>query len=236
VGKGADRPLLYRLVPLAPFLSASEEVDEGAGSLHTVIYTRSALLRAERASRRGVAANPPIETGALLIGSLCSCPDTGELFCLVEDAMEAHDAEGTLTSLTFSSRTWARIHAIIAARQRQSETRTQQLIGVTHGHNFKPCTPAACLKCPDVGRCSHLASSAFLSLDDVRWMKSVFSGEPWSISHVFGLTGEGAPAEALYSGFAGWSVRRGYQVIPDDAAAEILTKHSIPTNRSTEGE
>ena len=235
VGTATSRPLVHRLVPLAPFQSASTEVDGGAGSLHPVVFLESALRRAERASRRGVAANPPIETGALLIGSLCSCPDTGEFFCLVEDAVEALDAEGTLTTLTFSSRTWARIQGILAARRSRPETRHQLIVGVAHGHNFKPCTPAACVKCPDLGRCAHLASSAFLSLDDVRWIKSVFPGEPWSIAHVFGLTGEGEPAEALYSGFAGWSVRRGYRTIDDAAAMEILIKHSVPTNSPAEG-
>jgi len=229
VARAKSLPLRYRLAPLAPFLKASLEVDKGAGSLHSIIYYRSALEQAERASRRGAAFNPPVETGAFLIGSLCSCPDTGEFFCLVEDALQADDTEGTLTSLTFSSKTWSRFQAIIKARRRQPETATHQLIGSAHAHSFLPCTPAACLKCPDLGRCSTLSSSAFLSLDDVRWMKSVFPGEPWSFAHVFGLTGEGEPAEALYSGFAGWSIRRGYRVIEDAAAAEILAKHSIKT-------
>jgi hypothetical protein len=225
VARESSPPLAYRRVPLAPFLERSASVDDGGDPLHRIVYLESALALAEAAARRGVAENPPIETGALLIGSLCSCPASGEFFCLVEDVLEAVDADGTATSLTFSSKTWARIHTIMKARGEHPETRLHRVIGNSHGHPFKPCTPEACKKCPDAGACAHLSSSAFLSIDDVRWMKSVFPGEPWSFCHVFGLSTEGEPTEALYSGFAGWMIRRGYHVIADALAREILADH-----------
>jgi hypothetical protein len=225
-GVDASPALVYRSVPLAPFVEAAEVVDGGGDRLHPVIYLRSALEGAERASRKGIREQPPVETGALLIGSLASCPETGEFFCLVEDALEALDAEGTSTSLTFSSRTWSRIHNILKARAAQPQTRTHRIIGQAHGHNFKPCTPAACEKCPDAGACAHLSSSAFFSIDDVRWMRSVFPGEPWAFGHVFGLSAAEKPTEALYSGFAGWMIRRGYHVIDDDRAHAILSQYA----------
>ena len=151
--------------------------------------------------------------------------ETGEFFCLVEDALEAVDAEGTSTSLTFSSRTWSRIHNIMKARGSQPETRTHRIVGQAHGHNFRPCTPEACEKCPDAGACAHLVSSAFFSIDDVRWMRAVFPGEPWAFGHVFGLSAKGEPTEALYSNFAGWMIRRGYHVIDDEAALSVLDTH-----------
>jgi hypothetical protein len=181
---------------------------------YPVFFTRSARERAERVSRKGADANPPIETGGLLIGPLCSCPDTGEMFAVIVDVLEATDSEATTHTLTYSSSTWARIQAIVRARQANPATRHHRIIGQSHGHNFLPFDgAAACEECAHREICKR--STAHLSAADRTWVRAVFNGEPWCVSQVFGLDVRSGPAEAFYGQRGGSLVQRGYHVIDD---------------------
>src|SRR5207245_768434 len=69
-------PLAYLRVPLPPLLRRARTVGEVDGRWLPVLFTEEALTRCERFARKGAASQPPIETGAVQIGPLCSCPET----------------------------------------------------------------------------------------------------------------------------------------------------------------
>ncbi|MHC4953588.1 MAG: hypothetical protein ACYTGZ_06840 [Planctomycetota bacterium] len=207
------RPLAYKDVALAPLLERAESVGtaEDPAGLPYVFYLREAREAAERFSRRGGDENPPVETGAVLLGSLCACP-SGEMFVVVTDAIEATDAEQQKFSLSFTSRTWSRIQTIVKARQAHDRTRADRIVGQAHGHNFLPLNGAEpCEACATIEVCGR--SSAFLSADDIRWSRAVLAGESFQVGHVFGLDAMGRPRDAFYGQVGGTLARRGYHVI-----------------------
>jgi hypothetical protein len=198
-------------LPLAPLLERSTPVDAGGDAdLHPVFYTADALARSERFSRRGAERTPAVETGCVLVGALCSCPDSGEMFVCIVDALEATDTDGTTFSLSYSSATWARLQAILRARAQQQGTRAHRILGQAHGHSFLP-PGEPCAACATAAVCGR--TTAFLSTDDLRWCRAVFPRQPWQASHVFGLTARGEPAAAFYGQHGGRLRRRGYRVL-----------------------
>ncbi len=117
-------------VPLGRLLEHAEAANPyTVDGPYPVFFTRSARERAESLSRKGADANPPVETGGLLIGPLCVCPDTGEMFAVIIDVLEATDSEATTHTLTYSGATWARIQAILRARQANPATRHHRILG-----------------------------------------------------------------------------------------------------------
>jgi hypothetical protein len=211
-GRGAPAHLRLPLRHLLDRAQAGTPCD--ADAPYPIFFTRSARDRAERISRKGADATPPVETGGLLIGPLCSCPETGELFAVILDVLEAAESEATTHTLTYSGATWARIHAILRARQADAATRHHRILGHAHGHNFLPFDgSASCEKCPHRPECSR--STAFLSFADRTWARAVFHGEPWCVSQVFGLDARSKPVEAFYGQRGGSLVQRGYRVIDD---------------------
>ena len=202
-------------VPLRHLLEHTEATSpHTADDPYPVFFTRAARERAERVSRKGADANPPVETGGLLIGPLCVCPDTGEMFAVIVDVLEAADSEATTHSLTYSSSTWARVQAIIRARQANPATRHHRILGQAHGHNFLPFDgAAACEECPHREICTR--STAHLSEADRTWARAVFNGEPWCLSQVFGLDARSSPAEGFYGQRGGSLVQRSYHVTDD---------------------
>lgn len=211
-GRGAPGHLR---IPLRHLLERADgESRHDAHAPHPVFFTRAARDRAERISRKGADATPPVETGGLLVGPLCACPETGELFAVILDVLEAADSEATTHTLTYSSATWARIQAILRARQADPATRHHRILGHAHGHNFLPLDGSArCEECPHRSECSQ--STAYLSAADRTWARAVFSGEPWCVSQVFGLDARSKPVEAFYGQRGGSLVQRGYRVIDD---------------------
>jgi hypothetical protein len=202
-------------VPLRRLLERAEApTPYTADDPYPVFFTRSARERAERGSRKGADATPPVETGGLLIGPLCVCPDTGEMFAVIVDVLEAADSEATTHTLTYSSSTWARIQAIVRARQANPATRHHRILGQSHGHNFLPFDgAAACEECGHRAICKR--STAHLSEADRTWVRAVFNGEPWCVSQVFGLDARSGLAEAFYGQRGGSLVQRGYHVTDD---------------------
>jgi hypothetical protein len=204
-------PLQYLTVPLAPLVERSREVEPAAGDLMPVFFVEEALAKAERFARKGAAANPPIETGAVLIGPVCSCPRTGELFVVVCDAIELSDAEGTKFSLAYTGKTWGRIQVVLRAMQGQPATRAHRLLGQGHGHNWVPGGGAPlCERC-EPGRCAR--QNCFTSLDDRVWMRSVFSRQPWQLCYIFGLNARRDLLHGLFGLRDNQLHLRGYRVI-----------------------
>jgi len=201
--------------PLRRLLEGAEPVDVGEDdAAYPVFFTRSARERAERVSRKGGDVSPPVETGGLLIGPLCRCPETGQLFAVVVQVLEATESEATKYSLTYSGPTWARVQALLRAQQAHPTTRHHRILGQSHGHNFLPFEGAEpCAACRLVDVCTR--SSAYLSADDRTWCRAVFSGEPWQLSQVFGMDARSGGTETFYGQLGGGLTRRGYWVIDE---------------------
>jgi hypothetical protein len=206
-------PPAYESVELPPLLERARTVGEVDDRCHPVFYTEEALARAERLARRGADSQPPIESGAVLIGPLCSCPRTGEFFAVVCEALEVSDAEEKELSLTYSGKSWARIQAVMKARQSQPATRAHRILGQCHGHNFLPAGGAPpCEHCASAKVCSR--TSVFVSSDDRLWSRAVFSRQPWQLCHIFGLSARGENVGALFGLRDGQLLERGFHVIP----------------------
>jgi hypothetical protein len=210
----AKHPLLHHVtVPLAPLLAQARTVGSVDDRMCHVFFTVDALERTEKFARRGADQNPPVETGAILIGNLCSCPETGEFFVVVVDALEVQDAEQTKFTLSYSGKSWSRIQAVLKARQAQPATRAQRMVGQAHGHNFLPADGAPpCEVCSKVSVCTR--TSVFVSSDDRDWSRAVFARQPWQLCHIFGLNARRENVQALYGLRDGRLQERGYHVIP----------------------
>jgi hypothetical protein len=207
-------PLSYQQVALPPLLRKARTVGEVDERSYPVFYTEAALAQVEHYARKGSAHEKPIETGGVLIGPLCSCPETGEFFVVVGEALEVLDAEGTEFSLTYSGKSWARLQAVMRARQANPATRAHRIVGQGHGHNFLPANGAPpCELCSQVKECTR--TSVFVSLDDRTWSKAVFHRQPWQLCHIFGLNARAEPVATLYGLRDGRLLERGYHVIPD---------------------
>lgn len=210
------RPLEPLAIELAPLLRRARPVGPAAAtpSPYGVFYTAAALAAAERCARRGAEHHPPVETGGVLVGFLCSCPVSGEFFAVVVEVLEAQDADQTAYSLAFSARTWTRIRAVMEARQRHAATRGLRIVGQCHGHNFIPADGAP--PCPDCARrtvCTR--SSVFVSLDDWNWNRAVFRRQPWQLCHIFGLNARHERDQGLFGLRDGRLLERGYHVLED---------------------
>ena len=215
--KRKDPPLSWLVVRLASLLDEAEAVGTHDPHWCHVFYTRRARERSERHSRLGGQNTPATETGAALVGSLCVCPETSEMFVVVTDALEVVDADATRFSLEYTSHSWGRIQTVLAAMKRQPAMATRRLLGQAHGHNFLPAAGAdPCALCPQAAVCGR--TSAFASMEDEAWMRAVFHRQPFALSHIFGLTArhlrpDPDEVDTLYGMRDGRLMRRPYHVI-----------------------
>jgi hypothetical protein len=208
-------------MPLPPLRRHAEPIgpaDDPASC--PVFFTRAALARAERFARQGAEFRPPIETGAVLVGVLGSCPETGEFFVLVADALEATDADGSGFSLEYTSKTWTRLQAVLRAMRTRPATRACRIVGQCHGHNFPPGEAPPCEQCHKVKVCSR--SSVFVSVADRDWSRAVFNRQPWQLCHIFGLNARGEGVQALFGLRGNRLVERGYYVLPDEESPSLV--------------
>jgi hypothetical protein len=192
-----------------------------------VFYTKEALSRATSYARRGGNQKPPIETGCILIGVPCSCPETGEFYIVIRDALEAQDAESKTFSLEYTGQTWTRLQAILRARQSRADRRADRFVGQAHGHLFLPAGGAPpcdiCAGKPDVP-CSR--TSCFASVDDSTWSRAVFARQPWQLCHIFGLNARAEHVDKLFGLRDGQLQERGYAVVPEFTPHEPLQPQS----------
>jgi len=195
-------PPTFMQLPLPPLLSGARAVNvDNERKRYPVFYTAEALVKAELVSRRGAEFQPPVETGALLVGPICTCPQTGESFSVITDVIELLDTEAKKYSLTLSGRTWQRVQRVVRTMQDQPETRHHRAIGQCHGHNFKP------------SEATGMSTSAFISADDQMWNSAVFSRQPHQLCHIFGLDAVLRKDERLFGLEDGRLLERGYYVI-----------------------
>ncbi|MBP8260187.1 MAG: hypothetical protein KA118_11050 [Verrucomicrobia bacterium] len=193
-------PLLERATPVAP-------IDAGGP---VVFYTRDALARCEACARRGAEAG--LESGGALFGSLVSCPETGEFFSIVHDAVEVEETDAQRLSLSYTSRSWQILQEIQRDRQEAFPLRAERLLGQAHGHPFRPEEGKVCAECEKLATCA--VTSAWASHEDQIWHKAVFARQPWALCHVFGLTARGEPVHQLFGLKDGRLQARGFHLLP----------------------
>lgn len=204
-------PLRFLSLPLAPLRERARPEGPADDGQFPVFFTAAAFAKAERFSRHGAAFNPPVESGAVLVGPLCTCPHSGELFVVVTDACEVTDAEAGVVSLAYSGRSWARIQTMVRARQAADPA--LRILGQAHGHNF-PVRSDDCANCPKQDVCA--VDNVFASTDDHAWMRAVFARQPWALCQIFGLNIRGAAVDGLFTLSDGRPQRRGLLVLPPD--------------------
>ena len=226
-------PLQYLGTPLAPLLEQARESTPFPDLLlqknpFPVFYTKEVFELAEEYSRKGAATNTQFESGAMLAGCLCSCPDSGELFVVVLAAFEVQKADQALLSLAYSGESWADIQRALRARQK-----TQpffRLLGQAHGHNYVPDDSATAAK--PSSRASQTVSNLFASAEDQNWSRAVFSHQPWHLCHIFGLTSRCDRIDGLFTLRDGRLSHRTYHLLRNfhPEAYPILTAPSGPLN------
>lgn len=209
-------PLQYLSVPLAPLLARAEPSTSFPElpvqrDPFPVFYTREVLRQAEEFSRKGAVANARFESGAVLAGCLCSCPDSGEFFVIALAAFEVKDADQTLVSLSYSGESWTRIQTVIRARQKAQPF--FRMIGQAHGHNFVPNDGTVCAGCHSRPFCN--VTNLFASPEDQSWSRAVFSRQPWHLCQIFGLTARCDLIDGLFTLRDGRLSHRPYHVLPD---------------------
>ena len=214
-----DAPVNWLVVQLDQLVDRAERIGTHDDDWPYVFYTRAARTSAERLSRMGAKRTPAVESGAALIGTLCMCPGTGDMFIVVTHALEVFDAESTAFSLEYSARSWQHIQTVIETMHQQPETSTLRLLGQAHGHNFMPADGAPpcgiCAKAPVCGR-----TSVFVSTEDLTWTRAVFSRLPYALSHIYGLSArhlrpDPDEVESLYGLRDGRLLPRAYHVLDE---------------------
>jgi len=221
-----DPPLTWLETPLAPWLEGAA-VSGGAPDARwcPVLYTREAREQAERYSRLGAQKTPAVESGAALVGALCRCPETGEMFTVVTKAVEVFDATATEFSLEYTADSWQRVTSIIDAMNREAPAPIWRLAGQSHGHPFLPADGAPpCEACANAEVCGR--TSVFVSSEDERWTRAVFCRQPYALSHIFGVSArhmrpDPDEVEGLFGMSDGRLLRRGYHVIDEFDASSL---------------
>ncbi len=211
-------PLDYLEYPLPPLLAQADAVGP-VGGWSPVFYSHDLFIRADGFSRRGAASDPPEESGAVILGIPCSCPETGEFFIVATDVLEMEDTAQSTYSLSLSGRSWGRIQAAVKTRQAQPGGSQKRITGLCHGHNFYPCMLQGkdCRDCEKLETCS--ATSVFVSDQDQMWTRGVFFRQPWCFSHVFGIDTRGAHVHGLFGFQGGRMVQRGFHLLPEIPAS-----------------
>ena len=204
-------PLNFLNLTLGPLLEKARTVGSVQGWT-PVFYTHEVFETAERFSREGAKQEPPQESGGVILGSLCSCPESGEFFVLATEVVELTDAEQASFSLRYSSKTWSMIQEVVRARQANPGTGAVRMVGQCHGHNFLPCADEdkSC-KCENRETCQ--MTSAFVSEHDLQWSRSVFARQPWAFCHIFGLSVRGEAVHHQFGFRAGRLMQRGFYLI-----------------------
>ncbi|KYK23607.1 hypothetical protein AYK24_07290 [Thermoplasmatales archaeon SG8-52-4] len=208
VKKRESKPLRYIQLPLDSILDKATGNNIN-GNTYPVFYTNEAFEKAEKMARKGACLNPAVETGALLIGVLGSCPKSKEFYVIIKDVLELCEADQSMYSLTPSSRTWKQIQDHIKSLQHQSETSLFNILGQCHGHNFVPEKPE------DSGKPNSIVSSAFLSAEDRVWSEAVFNQEPCQLCHIFGYDQNENKVDSLFGLKDGRLLQRGYYLLPE---------------------
>ncbi len=207
-------PLAYVTHALAALAEQAEVIGSIVPQTMPVFYLRRAHERAEKFARLGADQIPAVETGCALLGTLVACPQSGEFYAVVTDALELADTQQKELSLTYTGTTWVRLRAILRARQAQPGGQSLRLLGQAHGHNFLPAGGAPpCELCLQTKVCGR--TSVWVSTDDRIWTRAVMASQPWGLCHIFGFNARKEPVSQLYALRDNRLQPHGYYLIDD---------------------
>ena len=212
------KPLRYEVRALEPLLAEARVVGDLDEAAFPVVFSESALGRAERFARKGADRRPPVETGALLVGTLFACPASGEMYLGIHEAIEVFDATQQEFALIYTSRTWSRVQAML--RRFDAACVPRRLVGQAHGHNFV-LDGAPCAACATAKECPR--TTVFVSAADRAFMRAVFARQPWAVCWIAGTNARGENVAALYTARGGVLRQRGYHVVADERLSTITT-------------
>jgi hypothetical protein len=210
-------PLRFATRPLEPLLATTRTVGEIVDDVLPVIFTEAAHEKSRLFARRGASQTPAVETGSILLGELSACPDSGEMFVTVDDAIEVVDAEQEEFSLIPSSRSWARVQAVLDRLTSTDSAGTRRLVGQSHGHNFG-LEGEPCALCATARQCSR--TNVFVSAADRTFMRTVFAGQPFALCWIAGTNARAEEVSSLFTLRAGVLQARGYHVVASFSAVD----------------
>ena len=203
-----------QILPVRPLLEEAGLEGRRENGWYPVFYTEAAYAALGRLARAGARRDPPAETGAALFGPLCGCPDTGEVFSVVCEAVPLEAAEEDRYRLAWTGASWRRIQETLRKRRETPGREAWRLLGQGHGHNFLPGDGESfCEACATRAVCTR--SSVFVSDDDARWDRAVFHRQPWHLCHIFGLSARGEPVDRLFGRREGALHPRPFHRIPE---------------------
>jgi proteasome lid subunit RPN8/RPN11 len=114
---------------------------------------------------------PEREVGGFLLGHLCRDDETSDLFLWVTCHVPAEHTEGTGTSVTFTSDTWARAREVVTWRGEG-----EIFAGWVHSHPFR-----FCAECPNPPKPDCAGKVLFFSPEDHFLMELTF-GQPFMVA------------------------------------------------------
>lgn len=206
-------PLAYLQIPLQTLKERARTVGSTAGWL-PIFYGKDTFFQAEHFARIGASVDPPVESGAVILGVPCACPDTGEFFVVATEAIELAESVQAQMSLFYTGITWANIQAALNARRGSPIGRTLRIVGQCHGHNFRPnWTGDRCAGCAEKHACR--LDNAFVSEDDLVWSRCVFARQPWAFCHIFGRDLRAESVNRMYGFRNGRLVERGFYLVDE---------------------
>ncbi|MHC4381777.1 MAG: hypothetical protein ACYTFF_05630 [Planctomycetota bacterium] len=206
------RPPSWATKRLSPLVAEARSVGDVSSTCFPVFFSESAHDKAEHYARKGAASMPPVESGALLIGRLCACPDSGEMYVAVDDAVEVFDATQQEFALIYTGSTWSQVEALLRSYLARPGGEHTRLVGQSHGHNFG-LAGEPCAACPEAEVCGK--TNVFVSTEDRRFMRAVFAGQPWALCWIAGANARGESVVKLFTLHRGALLERGYHVVED---------------------
>lgn len=224
-----EKPFSYVDVPLHHLTQDARLVNDDLESNGMPVFIPVRVLtRLETTSRQGAHAEPPIETGAALLGCPARCPETGAFGIVVTDCLDLVDVESKQDRLSYSGSTWSHIQQVV--RRRQSACPAEGIVGQGHGHPFDRklfVDLPPCDRCSDTSqRCSR--HNVAPSGDDQNWHRAVFAGRmPFQVCMIYGYDARG-PRHGCFTLHDGQLCERPYYAIDDFTPADWPVRSIAP--------
>ena len=199
-------PLMLEEAPLEQYLRNSEPLAAAQAAAPTgpgstlqmpVFFKADSWAKGHQFARRG----NDLESAGIWTGRLMRDTKSPEVFMVVDACIDAKYADEEKYSVTFSGATWSRVRQVLQQRRRRLNRPQEIILGSVHGHNFTPGSKEGagrlCDTCPDLSACRK--TTAVLSMDDLKWHKSVFAAQPYAMLTLWGWTARKEEVWQCYS-------------------------------------
>jgi proteasome lid subunit RPN8/RPN11 len=197
--------------PMEPLLACAESRDRDADSTDLPVLIRQRVMDEVLAQSRDAG---EVETGGVLVGNLCRCSPSGEMFLEVTAQIPARHTESRATRLTFTADSWTAVRAALELRKRN-----ELMSGWWHYH------PDFCRQCPEETRRKCVVSRPFFSTEDIHMHRTVFA-RAFQVALLVSDHGGETLESSLYGWRHGMVVSRGFHVF-DSAAATAISSADI---------